>query len=256
MLIPHFRVHFYVERYSRFISAFSSFHMYCVGRLGKERNNYYTYFQELKEAYDDMFDPNEPSDKKWHTEAAWNLMENIERILNLESFTNDHVSDITKLLTEFKEKHELHFRVDVTEREFRWAMEKYYPKQLIDLTYELMESEEYESAILASFKYLDSHLQSTLNLDSNKYYGEELINYAFSSSSGALRFSDHPNEQSGIRNFFSGANAIFRNPLAHKLISLEEKTAVSIIVLVKLMADMVTKIHENNSNDGKNLERY
>jgi hypothetical protein len=257
MFIPDSEAIFYVDLYSKFLSAFSSFHMYCIGKLGKERSNYNVYFLELKEAYDRLFRPTEDlSERKWCNEATWNLMADIEHTLDKETFADDDVSEITKWLTEFKEKHLKDFQFDILKFRFRHDAELHYPKKLIGFTYELLEAEEYESAVLASFKYLDSHLQSTLDLDPNKYYGEDLINYAFSSSSGALRFSGHPNEQAGIRNIFSGANAIFRNPLAHKLISLEERTAESIIIMVKLMADLVTKIHRNNSDDRKNLEYY
>lgn len=80
---------------------------------------------------------------------------------------------------------------------------------------------------------------------SNEYYGEELINFAFSPKSGALQLQSHPNEQNGIRNFFSGANAIFRNPSAHRFVDYDDKTAEAIIAMVAMMANLASEIKEN-----------
>jgi uncharacterized protein (TIGR02391 family) len=160
------------------------------------------------------------------------------------------------MLSVFKAEHERKFQIDVLSLRLRSDAKIHYPDELVELTYELMKSEEYESAVLAAFKFIDSHLQTTIGCDPHEYYGEKLINYAFSTEKGKLLFSHHTSEQSGIRNFFSGANAIFRNPLAHRLIYLDEKTARAIIAMIAMMTDLITKIHRENDLGEENITFY
>jgi uncharacterized protein Ymh len=63
----------------------------------------------------------------------------------------------------------------------------------------------------------DQHLQKLLNLTPSEY-GEALINKAFSPQAGALALQTHGNQQRGLRDLAIGANALFRNAVAHKTV--------------------------------------
>ena len=109
----------------------------------------------------------------------------------------------------------------------------------------LLENEQYSEAVLNAFKYLDKHLQTLLDITDSNVYGEELINKAFAPSSGSFQLDTHANEQIGLRNFFSGANALFRNPTAHRFTNFREEIGTAIIVMVGMMAQIATDISKN-----------
>lgn len=166
-------------------------------------------------------------------------------MLAYDPLTDDHLDKIGNFLYSFEIKDELGFRRKCFELQISKIREEYYPIKLCDVVDDLMDHRQYESAILAAFKFLDSHLQALLNVDANHYYGEDLVNYAFSPNSGVLQLQSHPSEQAGIRNFFSGANAIFRNPSAHKFIEYDSKTTEVIVAMVAMMSNVASRIKEN-----------
>jgi uncharacterized protein Ymh len=94
---------------------------------------------------------------------------------------------------------------------------------------------EYDAAIMEAFKCLDRHLQRLLKLSiQDQQYGDTLLNRAFSPDTGALRLTTDPNEQKGLRNFASGANAVFRNAAAHRSVFNPDLDALAEIVLTPL----------------------
>ena len=123
----------------------------------------------------------------------------------------------------------------------------FYSEELFDVISNPLENNEYDAAVLAAFKYLDGILQRLAGVDSYQFYGEELINKVFSPGSGVLQMNTHPNEQIGLRNWFSGAYAVLRNPIAHRFVNLDEKLALSAIAMVALMAKMATELSERGS---------
>ncbi len=125
----------------------------------------------------------------------------------------------------------------------------FYSEGLFNAISTPLENEDYDAAVLTSFKYLDSVIQEIIGADAYQCFGEDLINKAFSPNSGKLQINTHPNEQSGLRNWFSGANAILRNPLAHRFINLDEKSALSAITMVALMIETATKLSPKDDNE-------
>ena len=248
MLIPDFHVSVQARDYSRFISTLSWFRMYCVGSMGTDKNDYVTGFNSLKHYYDDLF-YYEEEQPYWAKTGFGAILEKIQKILDMKYLNDERIAEIGDLLYVFETNDELGFSRKYFEYQRSKIVEEYYPSKLCDAVYDLMNHGEYESAVLAAFKFLDSHLQTLLNVDGKRYYGEDLINYVFSPNSGVLQLQGHPNEQIGIRNFFSGANAIFRNPSAHRFVEYNSTTAEAIVVTVAMLANLASRIKENmNSN--------
>ena len=98
----------------------------------------------------------------------------------------------------------------------------------------------YDGAIIAAFKCLDQHLQKLLNLTPSEY-GEALINKAFSPQAGALKLQTHGNEQRGLRDLAIGANALFRNALAHKTVFNPDLQALSEALAAAAVTGPITR---------------
>ena len=250
MLIPDFYISLSSRDYARFISTLSWFRMYCVGNMGTNKNDYVSGFNSLKQLYDDLF-YYEEEQPYWAKISASALLEKIQKILDMKHLTDERIAEISNLLYDFETNSISDFELKYFEYQTSKIMEECYPKKLYETVCDLMNHREYESAILAAFKFLDSHLQTLLNVDGNRYYGEDLINYVFSPNSGVLQLQGHPNEQIGIRNFFSGANAIFRNPSAHRFVEYNRTTAEAIVAMVAMMANLASRIKENMKSGKK-----
>lgn len=244
MLISDFQISVIGRDYARFISSLSWFRMYCVGSVSTNKDDYVSGFNSLKHYYDDLF-YDEEEEPFWVKHSASAVFEKIQRILENNRFTEDHIAEMGNLLYDFETNDLSDFEWKYFQYQRSKILEEYYPKKLYDAVHELMNHNQYESAVLAAFKFLDSHLQTLLSIDANRYYGEDLINYAFSPNSGVLQLQGHPNEQIGIRNFHSGANAIFRNPSAHRFVEYNSTTAEAIIAMVAMMANLASRIKEN-----------
>ena len=247
MLIPAFYVSVIGRDYARFISILSWFMMYCFGNMGTSKDDYVSGFNSLKHWYHDLFyyDEEQPH---WAKISLGALLEKIQKLIDMRNLTDEHIAEIGNLLNDFDKNDKLDFERKYFEYCISKILEECYPKNLYEAVSDLMNHREYESAILAAFKFLDSHLQTLLNLDANRYYGEDLINYAFSPNTGVLQVQGHFNEQIGIRNFFSGVNAMFRNPSAHRFVKYNGTTAEVIIAMVAMMANLADKIKENTGN--------
>ena len=89
-------------------------------------------------------------------------------------------------------------------------------------------------------------MQKLLGLSSHEIYGEDLINKAFAPNTGLLQLDTNPNEQIGLRNFVSGANAIFRNPSAHRFMQFENFEAATIVAMVAVMARIANQLAKKN----------
>jgi uncharacterized protein (TIGR02391 family) len=241
MFLPDDPTYLMADEYASFISSLVWFRMYCVGHMGRNKNDYVKGFKSLKSHYnDELYWKGLPH--PWSNKQILELFEKIEVLLAKKRLTEDHISNIGSLLYEFEQKQEGHFRDTFFKDRMREGAEQFYPSELVKLVASLFESEEYEAAVFAAFKYLDNHLQKLLSVSSHEVYGEALVNLAFATNSGMLQLNTTQNEQIGIRNLFSGANAIFRNPSAHRFVVYDRETAGAIVALVGLMVRISSEI--------------
>lgn len=221
--------------------------MYCAGHMGKSKADYLKGFKSLKESYEELYVYDENEEKKsllkWnmHFQDIQEAIEKIEKILSAR-LTDAKIYEISNLLWEFESKHEKDFRKSFFEKERRYFSKSNYSPQLFGVVDGLLENSENEEAVITAFKFLDNHLQKLLSLESHQLHGEDLINHAFAPNSGVLQIGTHPNEQVGLRNFFSGANAIFRNPSAHRFIDYEDFTGETIVAMVATMANLASEL--------------
>jgi len=100
---------------------------------------------------------------------------------------------------------------------------------------ELLKNEEYYiDAIRRAGVVLETRLRKTLEgTGAGKLgYGAALVKYALGKDKGKLIISEHPNEQDGVYQLFSGAFAFVRNPPAHKKVQYTELEAWQTISLI------------------------
>jgi uncharacterized protein (TIGR02391 family) len=107
-----------------------------------------------------------------------------------------------------------------------------------------------QAAIEHAFTLFEEHLRKRIGAGS-EVYGEALINQAFAPN-GRLVYSNIESENKGVRNFVSGAYAIYRNPRKHRIIQDDEQTTSSIIRLVELLFQIVDE-SKNQSSTPENL---
>jgi len=246
MFLPDDPTYMMADEYASFISSLVWLRMYCVGQMGKNKDDYIQGFKSLKEHYDTLYWNGVPH--PWSNEGILTLFEKIEALLARKRFTEKQISEIGSLLYEFEKNKEADFRNTFINHRMKEAAEQFYPTELVQLLESLIKSEEYEAAVFAAFKYLDNHLQKLLNVSETECYGETLVNTAFAPNNGMLQLNTTQNEQIGIRNFFSGANAIFRNPSAHRFVVYNRETAGAIIATVALMVQISSQTNKKTTH--------
>ena len=235
-----------LHRYTGFISTLTWYRMYCAGRMGQKKADYLDGFQSLYEAYEHLWDIDEEMPPEWQLRSIADLLDSIRAILNSKRLTNEQILNIGSLIREFQSKHEATFQKNYVKAQVEQERRSHYFSGLPTAVVDLLENDNTDEAIITAFKFLDNHLQNLLRLAPYQYYGEDLINHAFSPKTGVLQLGTDPNEQIGLRNFFSGANAIFRNPTAHRFVKHDLFFAASIVTMVNAMSKMATQIAEKN----------
>lgn len=172
-------------------------------------------------------------------------------ILNVRQWGEKQSNEIVNTLRIFLDKKENDFRQIYFDFMFRRTTQYNYSEELFSAVSELLNDQHNDEAVLTSFKYLDSHLQKLLMLSPHENYGEDLINKAFAPNTGMLQLSTNPSEQIGLRNLFSGANATFRNPSAHRFMSFEDFDANTIVAMVAVMARIASQLAKRNQKDNE-----
>jgi hypothetical protein len=257
MLILDYTAEDILDRYSEFISSLTWFRMYCAGNMGKSKADYLKGFNSLKGSYEELYVYDEEEEKKsllkWniHFQHFQKALEKIEKILSGVRLTDAKVHEISSLLWEFESKHEKDFRKSFFEKERRYFAKSNYSTELFNVVDNLLDNGENEEAVLTAFKFLDSHLQKILSVQPHQLHGEDLINHAFAPNSGVLQLGTHPNEQVGLRNFFSGANAVFRNPAAHRFTNYEDFTGETIVAMTAMMARFASELAKKKKANEK-----
>jgi uncharacterized protein (TIGR02391 family) len=223
--------------------------MYCVARFGKNKTDYLDGFQSLKDRYEGLWysDEEEKEFSRFAPSTAEITINAVEKILKLKRLDDNQIGEISNLFYNFLEKEERKFRESYFDYLIKTRTRFDYPKELIHNVKGLLDDDHNDEAVVTSFKFLDNHLQKLLGLLPHDAHGEDLINKAFAPNIGKLQLGTSPNEQIGLRNFFSGANAIFRNPSAHRFMRFEGFDAAAIVAIVAVMARLATQISRKDS---------
>jgi len=245
MFLPSYEAYVMTDEYAGFISSLVWFRMYCVGKMGKSKKDYADGFNSLKDTYDNLYWKDTPP--VWIDRGIKKVFEKIQSILSGRRLTTDQIAELGSILYDFENNQEKKFRHAYLEYRLLREAKKQYPSELVNAVYDLMEAEQYEAAIFAAFKFLDGHIQKLLKVSPHDFYGEGLVNMAFAQNTGLLQLKTTSNEQMGIRNFYSGANALFRNPSAHRFVKYDLETAGMVIAMVAMMTEMATKVHKINN---------
>jgi len=248
MLLLDYMAYGTADAYIEFINALSWFRMYCAGKFGKNKTDYLDGFTSLENRYRGLWfdDEEEKNFSEFIPSDVEVVLEKVRKLLNTKRLEDNQITEISNLLFKFLNDGESKFR----DRYFDYQVEmrtKYdYPAELFRAVKELLDDDHNDEAVLTSFKYLDNYLQKLLGLSSHEIYGEDLINKAFAPNTGLLQLDTNPNEQIGLRNFVSGANAIFRNPSAHRFMQFENFEAATIVAMVAVMARIANQLVQKN----------
>lgn len=239
------------DSYADFTRTRVWYRMYCVGKMGSKKDDYREGFESLQKAYHDLFD-----DYGDPPESISRLIEpifkKISTILKARRFGETQINQIANLLWEF-EGTESQFRERFLEYRETEDGKSTYEDELLTAVTPLLKAEQYDAMVVEAFKFIDKRLQNILQVSPHEYHGESLINLAFAPNDGKLQLNADPNEQKGLRNFFSGANALFRNPAAHRSLfkgenvllphfSQDHTTAMAVVVLVQIMEEIICNL--------------
>jgi len=102
----------------------------------------------------------------------------------------------------------------------------------------------FDEAVRSAFVLLEERLRKAVNKEGMT--GTQLANYAFNSEKGPLAklLGYGQSEQDGLRELFSGAFKLFRNPTAHGVVGYSPAEGKAIIGLVDLMLKMLKRAEE------------
>lgn len=102
----------------------------------------------------------------------------------------------------------------------------------------------FDEAVRSAFVLLEERLRKAANEDGMT--GTQLANYAFSPTKGSLakHLGRNQSEREGLRELYSGAFKLFRNPTAHSVVGYTAPEGKAIIGLVDLMLKMLKRVEE------------
>jgi uncharacterized protein (TIGR02391 family) len=99
----------------------------------------------------------------------------------------------------------------------------------------------FDEAVRSAFVLLEERLRETANKEG--LTGTQLANYAFNATDGPLAklLGRTQSEREGLRELYSGAFKLFRNPTAHGVVGYDAVEGKAIIGLVNLMLKMLKR---------------
>jgi uncharacterized protein (TIGR02391 family) len=102
----------------------------------------------------------------------------------------------------------------------------------------------FDEAVRSAFVLLEERLRKAVNEEGMT--GTQLANFAFSPTKGPLakHLGSDQMEREGLRELFSGAFKLFRNPTAHGVVGYTAAEGKAIIGLVDLMLKMLKRAEE------------
>ena len=106
-------------------------------------------------------------------------------------------------------------------KEYTLLPQTYIHRKIIAKSFGLLESGEYESAVLQAFKCIETSIREIIGADPEDV-GVRLIRRAFNPENGKLTNYDLPiAEREGFVNYIAGAYAYYKNPCSHRDVELD-----------------------------------
>ena len=102
----------------------------------------------------------------------------------------------------------------------------------------------FDEAVRSAFVLLEERLRSAVGQEGMT--GTQLANFAFNPTKGPLsaQLSHSPGEKEGLRELYSGAFKLFRNPTAHGVVEYSAAEGKAIISLVDLLLGLIKRAGE------------
>jgi uncharacterized protein (TIGR02391 family) len=102
----------------------------------------------------------------------------------------------------------------------------------------------FDEAVRSAFVLLEERLRQSVGQE--RMTGTQLANFAFSPSKGPLsrQLGHSPSEKEGLRELYSGAFKLFRNPTAHGVVEYSAAEGKAIIGLVDLLLRLLKRAEE------------
>jgi len=104
----------------------------------------------------------------------------------------------------------------------------------------------FDEAVRSAFVLLEERLRKTVPEDKKGLTGTSLAGYAFNANDGPLakHLGRNQSEREGLRELYSGAFKLFRNPTAHGIVGYSAAEGKAIISLVNLLLIFLDRVEE------------
>ncbi len=138
------------------------------------------------------------------------------------------------------------------EREFNRVIKEYtllpttyvHPK-IIEKSFSLLQSGEFESAVFQAFKTIETNIREKISADPEEI-GVKLIRRAFNPENGDLTDYKLPKaEREAFANYIAGAFGYYKNPCSHRDIEMDYISAFDRIVVVSDLLKIIDKAKIN-----------
>jgi len=131
-------------------------------------------------------------------------------------------------------------------KEYTLLPQTYVHPKIIEKSFALLKSGEYESAVLQAFKCIETGIRDKINARPEDV-GVKLIRKAFNPESGKLtNYKLTKAEREAFSNYIAGAFAFYKNPCSHRDVELNFISAFDRIVV----ASDLLKIIDNSEIQG------
>lgn len=116
--------------------------------------------------------------------------------------------------------------------------------ELLNRCGEFLRIGKYDEAVRNAFILLEERLRTAAGKEKENMTGTQLANFAFGAANGPLAkiLGNNDNEKEGLREIYSGAFKLFRNPTAHGVVGYDRIEGKSIIGFVNLLLRLLDKI--------------
>jgi uncharacterized protein (TIGR02391 family) len=198
--------------YCDFLGLIVRYEVYCTMARGETREDYLSRVEHVEREHYQLIE----GLSFIEVAIVRGAIDRLKRVIAASSVSvRDVAAGCEEIFREFLFVRENEYRAGYLAACAKRVASEIYSKHLMFAVMGDLESGKYDAAIQAAFKVLDAHLQRILALPPSEH-GESLINKAFAPDGGGLKLGGDQNEQRGLRNFASGANAVFRNAVAHR----------------------------------------
>ncbi|MCK4792440.1 MAG: TIGR02391 family protein [Desulfobacteraceae bacterium] len=126
-------------------------------------------------------------------------------------------------------------------KEYTLLPETYVHPQIIEKSFSLLKSGEYESAVLQAFKAIETNIREKISAEPDEI-GVKLIRKAFNPENGTLTDYKLPKaEREAFANYIAGAFGYYKNPCSHRDIEMDFISAFDRIVVASDLLKIIEK---------------